>query len=84
MNVKLGLKPVDKQGRIVLPKKWRETHLKDNSTVCVSIEDGKIVLEEYKPVTISQYFDTVDIDIEADLEDWPAVKKELYKKKGIQ
>jgi AbrB family looped-hinge helix DNA binding protein len=70
------VKHLDKQGRVVIPKKWRNSHLKEN-TVIMKIEDDRIIIEEYKAVDITKYFDSMEVDIESDLEDWDGVKGEL-------
>lgn len=72
----LMVKHLDKQGRLVIPKKWRETHIKED-TVIMKIEDNRIVIEEYKPADITKYFDSMDVDIKSDLENWDEVKGEL-------
>ena len=70
------VKEVDKQGRLVLPKKWREQHLKTGK-VLVTIEGERLIIEPFKPVDLSKYFDSIE-DLKADLADWKAVKRELH------
>lgn len=70
------MKYVDKEGRLVLPKKWRDKHLK-GQTVLLKIQDGKITIEEYKLPDLSKLINSVDADIEADLDDWRGVKRDL-------
>ncbi|MDP3066948.1 MAG: AbrB/MazE/SpoVT family DNA-binding domain-containing protein [Methanobacteriaceae archaeon] len=72
----LIIKHVDHQGRIVIPKKWREKNLKTH-TVLLEIDDDKIILKSYQPGNIEELFDTVEVDLQSDLEDWKAVKREL-------
>lgn len=69
-------KQVDRQGRIVIPKKWREKYLKNN-TVVLEVEDDHIILKSYKPGEIEELFDSVEVDLQSDLEDWKEVKREL-------
>jgi bifunctional DNA-binding transcriptional regulator/antitoxin component of YhaV-PrlF toxin-antitoxin module len=70
------IKKLDKQGRLVIPKKWRKDHLKEN-TVIMRIEDDRIIIEDYKPVDITEFFDSIELELESDIEDWDAVKGEL-------
>lgn len=74
------IKQVDEQGRIVIPKKWRNEHLKESSTVKLEMKDDEIVLKSYHPVDITKYFNSIKVDIKSNLDDWDAVKKELLKK----
>lgn len=73
------LKQVDEQGRIVIPKKWRDIHLKNSSIVLLQFIDGEIVVKSHEPVDITKYFNSLEIDIESDYDNWDDVKRELYK-----
>ncbi len=81
MKVKEMIKQVDEQGRIVIPKKWRDKHLKNNSAVKMEIKDGEIVLKSHQLVDITKHFDSLKVDIDADLTNWDDVKRELLKKR---
>jgi bifunctional DNA-binding transcriptional regulator/antitoxin component of YhaV-PrlF toxin-antitoxin module len=70
------MKYVDNEGRLVLPKKWRDKYLKNNAVV-LKIHDEKITIEECKLPDLNELIDSVDVDIEADLEDWKNVKRDL-------
>ncbi len=70
------MKYVDKEGRIVLPKKWRDKHLKSH-VVLLEIHDGKITIEEYQLPDLNELINSVDADIKSDLEDWKGVKRDL-------
>ncbi|TMS42305.1 MAG: AbrB/MazE/SpoVT family DNA-binding domain-containing protein [Methanobacterium sp.] len=70
------MKFVDNEGRVVLPKKWRDKHLKGQA-VLMKIQDGKITIEEYKLPDLTQLINSVDADIESDLDDWKGVKRDL-------
>ncbi|MFO7966476.1 MAG: AbrB/MazE/SpoVT family DNA-binding domain-containing protein [Archaeoglobaceae archaeon] len=70
------IKKVDKQGRLVLPKKWREKHAGQN--VILRIEEDKIVIEPYESTDLTKYFDSIEVDIESDLGDWKSVRRELF------
>lgn len=69
-------KYVDKQGRLVLPKEWRDKHLKSHA-VLLKIHDGKITIEEYKAPNLMELINSVDADVKSDLDDWKGVKRDL-------
>ena len=76
------LKQVDEQGRIVIPKKWRDKHLKNRSVVLLQVTDDEIVVKSHEPADITKYFNSLEIDIESDYDNWNDVKRELYKKRS--
>jgi len=75
------IKKVDDQGRVVIPKKWRDQHLKNTNSVVLDLKDGEIVIKEYKLVDITKHFNSLDVDIKSDLTNWDDVKGELLQKK---
>ena len=75
------IKQVDEQGRVLIPKKWRDKCLKKCSTVILEMKDDQIVIKCHNPVDITKYFDSIDIDLKSDLDDWDEVKRELYLKR---
>jgi bifunctional DNA-binding transcriptional regulator/antitoxin component of YhaV-PrlF toxin-antitoxin module len=68
---------VDKQGKLVLPKEWRERYLKSREVV-MRFKGAVIEIMPYVKVDLTKYFDSVEADIKADLSDWQSVKRELY------
>jgi len=68
------LKKVDKQGRLVFPKKWREKYLKDG----IVFEGEKIIIEPSKRIDLTKFFDSIEVNIQSDLSEWKKVKRELY------
>lgn len=74
------IKRVDEQGRVLIPKKWRDKYLKKSSTVILEVKDDQIVIKCHNPVDITKYFDSIDVDLKSDLDDWNEVKRELYLK----
>lgn len=68
---------VDHQGRISLPSKWRKKHLSENGKVTITQKGDEIIITPLKPGKISDYFDSVEVDLKSDLSDWNKVKKEL-------
>lgn len=76
--MKILEKQLDPEGRLLLPKDWREKHGKN--VVIVETDDYlKIMPKKRKKLT--EFFDTVEVDIKSDLRNWHAVKKELYSKR---
>jgi AbrB family looped-hinge helix DNA binding protein len=59
------VKRVDNQGRIVLPKKWRERW--GDEIILIELEDRIEILPRRKP-NFSQFFDIIEADIEEDVE----------------
>jgi bifunctional DNA-binding transcriptional regulator/antitoxin component of YhaV-PrlF toxin-antitoxin module len=75
-ELEVEVKTVDNQGRIILPKNWRDRYLKGKKAIIYFKED----LIEIRPFTkadLTEYFDTVNIDLKADLSDWHKVRKEI-------
>lgn len=60
----------------MLPRDWRNRHLKGKKAIIVY--KGDVV--EIRPFTksdLTKYFDKVEVDLKADLSDWHKVRKEL-------
>ncbi len=74
--MKVEVKDVDSQGRVVIPKEWRDKYLRDGKAVLVLKED-LIEIRPLKRVSLTDYFDRVEVDIKSDLSDWHKVRKEL-------
>jgi len=70
------VKLVDKQGRLVLPKKWREKYA-GRGAVVLRIEGERIIIEPLKLPDLTEFFDSVEVDLKSDLSDWRTVKGEL-------
>ena len=74
--MEVEIKSVDNQGRILLPKDWRNRYLKGKKAIVVYKGD----LVEIRPFTksdLTKFFDKVEVDVKADLSDWHKVRKEL-------
>jgi len=70
------IKIVDKQGRLVLPKKWRQKYAKKGKVI-LKVEGEKIIIEPLKLPDLTEFFDSVEVEIESDLSNWKSVKREL-------
>ena len=74
--MEVEIKSVDNQGRILLPKDWRNRYLKGKKAMVVY--KGELV--EIRPFTksdLTKFFDKVEVDLKSDLSDWHKVRKEL-------
>jgi len=59
------VKRIDSQGRIVLPKEWRDKW--GNEVILVKFEDRIEILPRRKP-KLSQFFDIVEAEVREDIE----------------
>ena len=66
---------IDPEGRILLPKRWREQHGKKLALIQIENYIRIIPMEKQK---LSDLFGKVKIDLKAKLSDWAAVEKELF------
>jgi len=66
------VKKIDSQGRVVLPKGWRERW--GNEIILIEFEDRIEILPKRKP-KLSQFFDIIEADIEEDVEE---ILKEVF------
>ncbi len=70
MLAKIVLKNIDKLGRIVIPKEWRE---KIGRTVILVWEDPVIKIIPLRDFKLSDLFDSIEFS--GDVADWLNVKK---------
>ncbi len=76
MPVEVEVKGVDEQGRIILPKTWREKYLKNKKAI-VSAKGDTIEIKPFSAVDLTKYFDKIEVDVKSDLQDWHKVRREL-------
>jgi len=76
--MEIVIKEVDKQGRIVIPKKWREKYLK-KPRVIMKIKGEVIEITPEKELDLTKYFDSISVNVKSDLSDWHRVRKELIR-----
>ena len=74
--MEVEVKTVDNQGRIILPKNWRDRYLKVKKAI-ISFKGDLIEIRPFTKTDLTEYFDKVDVDLKADLSDWHKVRKEL-------
>jgi len=72
------IKEIDNQGRIVLPKKWREKYVK-NHKIIMKIKGDTIEITPKKELNLTEYFDIIEVEIKSDLSNWHKVRRELRK-----
>ncbi len=81
MNIEI--KKVDSQGRIVLPRNWREKELKDEDEVIIMEEEGILKIIPKKKIDLTQFFDKLEYDdnLVDKLENWSEFENAFLKKK---
>lgn len=75
--MKVEIKKVDSQGRVVLPVSWRRRMKSDEVMVIEEKEKVEILPRD---VDLSKYVDSVEVDV-GNIEDYHEVRNELRKKK---
>lgn len=77
------IKKVDSQGRIVLPRNWRERELKDVDEVIIMEEEGILKIIPKKKIDLTQFFDKLEYDdiLIDKLENWSEFEDAFLKKK---
>jgi len=75
--MKVEIKKVDSQGRVVLPISWRR-RMKEDEVVVIE-EKAKVEIFP-RDVDLSKYVDSVEVDVD-NFEDYHEMRKELRKKK---
>jgi bifunctional DNA-binding transcriptional regulator/antitoxin component of YhaV-PrlF toxin-antitoxin module len=76
LALEVEVKAVDEQGRIILPKIWREKYLKNKKAI-ISAKGDTIEIKPFTSIDLTEYFDKLEVDVNADLSDWHRVRKEL-------
>lgn len=70
---------VDSQGRVSLPSEWRRTHLNQEGEVVIVNMGEELIIKAKKAQRLSEFFDSVDVELKSDLSDWHRVKTELLR-----
>jgi len=70
---------VDSQGRVSLPSEWRRTHLNQEGEVVIVNMGEELIIKAKKAQRLSDFFDSVDVELKSDLSDWHRVKNELLR-----
>jgi AbrB family looped-hinge helix DNA binding protein len=72
---KVEMRPVDSQGRIILPKSWRER--KKTKNVVIIDEDDRLEIRAVD-TDLSRFVDAIPVDTE-EYEDYHALRRDLRK-----
>ena len=72
---KVEIRPIDAQGRVILPKSWREKQT--NRSVVIVTEDDHLEIRSID-ADLSRFADAIPVDIE-DFEDYHALRRTLRK-----
>jgi bifunctional DNA-binding transcriptional regulator/antitoxin component of YhaV-PrlF toxin-antitoxin module len=71
------VKKVDRRGRVVLPASWRREHVRGGTVLLLPRGDRMEILPQ-EAIDLTAYFDAAEVDVEADLADWHAVRRGLH------
>jgi len=75
------VKEIDEQGRVVIPKEWRERLLKD-SRVIMKLGERSIEVLPVSELNLANFINSIEVDVKSDLSDWHSVRRELRKSKS--
>ncbi len=66
---------MDEQGRVVVPKEWRDAHPGDRYVVVTT--DDEVRIRPFESADLTEFFDSIEVEVESDLSDWHSLRKEL-------
>lgn len=69
---------VDKSGKIMLPSDWLKEELKENNEVVIFKGKGILKIYPYRKVSLTSFFDKVDLDID-EIDEWSDFEKKIYR-----
>ncbi|HMK95242.1 MAG TPA: hypothetical protein VK536_07565 [Candidatus Limnocylindrales bacterium] len=78
MESGVEIKKVDSQGRIILPSDWRKTEVGESKEVYIIKRKGYLKLVPKRRVDLTEYFDKVDLGIDA-IGSWTEFEKKFWK-----
>lgn len=78
MEVRVEVKKVDSQGRIILPADWRESEMREYREVYVIKGKGYLKIIPKRKVNLTEYFDKVDLSTEA-IGNWKEFERKIYR-----
>ncbi|MEX2725501.1 MAG: AbrB/MazE/SpoVT family DNA-binding domain-containing protein [Candidatus Freyarchaeota archaeon] len=61
----------------MLPKSWRKRYAKEGK-IYLQIKDDAIIIKPYRLADLREFFDKIEVDVNADLSNWKSVKRELF------
>ena len=71
----MEIKEIDEQGRIIIPKRWRG--LLKGDKVVLRLKRDSIEVLPLERFHLTNFFDSVEVDLKGKLTDWHAIRKEL-------
>ena len=77
MESGVEVKKVDSQGRLILPKDWREAELAENKELFVVKRKGYLKLVPKRHIDLTENFDKVDLGVEA-IGSWNQFEKKIH------
>ena len=77
VKIPVVLTKMDDQGRIVVPKEWREKH--PGKEYVLDMGEDEVRIYPLKEEDLTKFFDSAEVDLKSDLSDWKEVRKELRK-----
>ncbi len=81
VSLDVVVKEVDEQGRVVIPKEWRRRLLKDRRVI-MKLGERSIEVLPANEFNLTNFFNSIEVDVESDLSDWHSLRRELRKGKG--
>lgn len=79
MEIKVDVKKVDSQGRIILPADWRESEMGEDKEIYIVRRKGYLKIIPKRRVDLTEYFDKVDLGVKA-IGNWKEFEKKFYRK----
>jgi len=76
MKSGVEIRKVDKQGRLIIPKDWRKSELKDVQEVFILKEKGYLKIIPKKKVDLKKFFDSVDLG--ENLDEWDEFEERFH------
>ncbi|MEM2946252.1 MAG: hypothetical protein QXI87_07905 [Thermoproteota archaeon] len=77
MEVRVEVKKVDSQGRVILPADWRESEMGGCKEIYIIKGKGYLKIIPKRKVDLTEYFDKVDLNIEA-IGDWGEFERKIH------
>ncbi len=71
---------IDPQGRVMLPKDWREEILGKTRNIVILEHPDYLKLIPKKKSNITGFIEKFEVDLKSDLKNWHDVKRELLTK----
>lgn len=73
----IEIKKMDSQGRLVLPKDWRESETGKSKELYIIKRKGYLKIIPKQRIDLTEKFDKIDLGIEA-IENWKEFEKKIY------